>query len=104
MQFVLHPTTHRPTTASFLRFLEENKLWIILGVVGALLVLTVIQAAVTITRIKKNRSPPVTTKVRTSLEGNLRSQCCLGSDKIMGNGVRLDLIDKITSSGTQWGG
>ena len=46
-----------------LRFLTENKMYIIAGVVGALLLLAIIQMAVTIHRNKMQRPPPVSTKV-----------------------------------------
>ncbi|KAK8372669.1 hypothetical protein O3P69_011719 [Scylla paramamosain] len=47
-----------------LSFLAVNKNWVIVGIVAALVVLTIIQAAVTIARNKKSGSPPVSTKER----------------------------------------
>ncbi|KAK4296452.1 hypothetical protein Pmani_031051 [Petrolisthes manimaculis] len=47
---------------SAIKFLQINKHWIIVGVVAALLLLTIIQASITIHKAKKNKSPPVSTK------------------------------------------
>ena len=46
-----------------MRFLTENKIWIVIGVVGVLLLLAIIQMIYTIHRNKKSRPPPVSTKV-----------------------------------------
>ncbi|KAK3860025.1 hypothetical protein Pcinc_033898 [Petrolisthes cinctipes] len=43
---------------SAIKFLQTNKHWIIVGVVAALLLLTIIQASITIHKAKKNKSPP----------------------------------------------
>ncbi|XP_045106315.1 uncharacterized protein LOC123501521, partial [Portunus trituberculatus] len=45
-----------------LSFLSVNKNWVIVGIVAALVVLTVVQAAVTVSRNKKSGTPPVSTK------------------------------------------
>ena len=50
-----------------MEFLEKYKIWIIIGVVTALLLLALVQAIITMNRIKKRRAAPGSnTKVRDS--------------------------------------
>nr|XP_053657363.1 uncharacterized protein LOC128706497 [Cherax quadricarinatus] len=47
-----------------IRFLATNKIWIIIGVVVALVLIALMQAIVMIVRSRKNKTPPVSTKER----------------------------------------
>ncbi|KAK8741660.1 hypothetical protein OTU49_002324 [Cherax quadricarinatus] len=46
-----------------IRFLATNKIWIIIGVVVALVLIALMQAIVMIVRSRKNKTPPVSTKL-----------------------------------------